>query len=74
MDKTQRSNNKLANSDNKYFQYSIINALRYDEILKSHQRVSKVRLYINHITGMMEAFHQKIKIGERLKRIIQQLH
>ena len=38
----------VENDDNKCFQYSVTGALNYDERKKHHQRVNKVKLFLNN--------------------------
>ena len=58
------------NTDNKYFQYATTLALNYDNIGKHHQRISKIKPFIDNYNWNDIIFLQPKKIGINLKLII----
>ena len=55
------------NEDNKCFQYSITLFLHHEQIGRNYCRISKIKPFINNLTGKISAFHHKNKIIKLLK-------
>ena len=60
------------NNDDKCFQYALTVALNYEQIKNHPERISKIKPFINNY-NWKKIFHHKVKIGESLNRIINQL-
>ena len=58
------------NKNNKCFQYAITVTSNYEEIIKKKdlQRMTKIKRFINKLTGKELIFHQKKMIGEYLTK------
>ena len=59
------------NTDNKRFQYATTLALNFNNIDKHHQRISKIKSFIDNYNWVILIFLQLKKIGINLKLIIE---
>ena len=61
------------NDDDKCFQYALKIALNYQNIKKNPQRISNIKLFIHQYNWNEIDFPRKVRIGESLNQIINQL-
>ena len=60
------------NNDGKCFQYALTAASNYEQIKKDHQRISKVKPFIDQY-NCKEIFRHILKTGKSLNQVINQL-
>ena len=67
MDKEKKATINVENEDDKCFQYSLTVGLNYDKIRKNHQRVSRVKTFINQYDGSRTNFPSRVGDWKRFE-------